>query len=240
MSDEYNDQCAICGMRKEDASNLTTKSILLYNGMIGCGHALYVCPTNNPWGDSIYLPLQYIYNLSFSFLKKLTFSFCFLSLVSCPTCIERELSRRKTFPCPICIHIQVKRTKLSEKTLDDILCEKDIECRKRICKVYNKVQSDFDSLLEYNNYLEQVEDMIYALVHEEPNAEDIETRIKKYEEEDKRQIVIRQSQRSDEDRNIADRCVFFIIYVYIWNLSFFPLIEYLYTSFFHYFPIILF
>jgi len=59
--------------------------------------------------------------------------------------------------------------------------------------------------LEYNNYLEQVEDMIFAIVNEEPQAEEVKMKIKKYEEENKRLIVIRQSQRADEDRSIADR-----------------------------------
>lgn len=59
--------------------------------------------------------------------------------------------------------------------------------------------------MEYNNYLEQVEDMIFAIVNEEPQAEEVKMKIKKYEEENKRLIVIRQSQRADEDRSIADR-----------------------------------
>jgi len=129
----------------------------------------------------------------------------------CFTCVERELSRRKTFPCPICQTIQVKRTTLSSRTLDDVLCEKDTGWRRRILKVFNKVQADFDSLLEFNNYLEQVEDMIFAIVNEEPHAEEIKAKIKKYEEENKKQIVIRQSQRADEDRSIADRYVLLMI-----------------------------
>ena len=60
-------------------------------------------------------------------------------------------------------------------------------------------------MLEYNNYLEQVEDMIYAIVNEEPAAEEIKARIKEYEQENKAQIVIRQSQRADEERSIQDR-----------------------------------
>ena len=47
-------------------------------------------------------------------------------------------------------------------------------------KVYNKVQTDFKSLLEYNNYLEEVEDIIWAIVNEEPNAEDMKNKVKKW------------------------------------------------------------
>ena len=72
-------------------------------------------------------------------------------------------------------------------------------------KVFNKVQSDFASLEEYNNYLEEKEDIIYSIVNEEPDAEESKAKIRAYEEANKVQIVIRQSQRADEERSIQDR-----------------------------------
>jgi len=122
----------------------------------------------------------------------------------CISCVERELSRRKVFPCPIC-EIDVKRVTLTTRTLDDVQCEKDTSWRKRVMKVYNKVESDFATLLDYNNYLEEVECIVFSIVNEEPDAEEIKAKLKKYEEENKSQIVIRQSQRADEERSIADR-----------------------------------
>ena len=74
------------------------------------------------------------------------------------SCVERELSRRKVFPCPIC-ETAVKRVTLSTRSLDDVQCEKDTSWRRRVMKVYNKVESDFDVLADYNNYLEGVEDI---------------------------------------------------------------------------------
>lgn len=122
----------------------------------------------------------------------------------CSSCVERELSRKKAFPCPYC-ETSVKRVTLSTRTLDDVQCEKDTSWRRRVLKVYNKVESDFANLLEYNNYLEEVEDIIFCIVNEEPNAEDCKAKVKAYEEKYKSAIVIRQSQRADEERCIADR-----------------------------------
>lgn len=124
----------------------------------------------------------------------------------CSSCVERELSRRKTFPCPIC-ETSVKRSTLSTQSLDYVQCEKDTSWRRRINKVYNKVESDFENLLEYNNYLEQVEDLIYSIVNGEPDAEECKAKVKKHEEENKSEIAVRQSQRADEERLIQDRCV---------------------------------
>jgi CDK-activating kinase assembly factor MAT1 len=59
--------------------------------------------------------------------------------------------------------------------------------------------------LEFNNYLEMVEDMIYSIVNEDPDAEECKAKIKEYEQAHKAAIVIRQSQRADEERSIQDR-----------------------------------
>jgi len=122
----------------------------------------------------------------------------------CNTCVEREFSRTKVFACPIC-EKPVKRVTLSTRTLDDVQCEKDTSWRKRVQKVFNKVENDFLNLLEYNNYLEEVEDIIYSIVNEEPDAEEKKAKVKEYEEANKAEIVKRQSQRADEERCIADR-----------------------------------
>jgi len=122
----------------------------------------------------------------------------------CRRCVDREFSRRNVFPCPSC-RTQVKRAMLSERTLDDIQCEADTNWRRRVLKVYNKNREEFQNLLEYNNYLEEVEDIIYNIVNEEPKAEECKSQIKKYEEENKNEIVLRQSQRADKDRIIGDR-----------------------------------
>jgi len=53
----------------------------------------------------------------------------------------------------------VKRVNLSTRTLDDVQCEKDTSWRRRVMKVFNKVEKDFVSLREYNDYLEEVEDI---------------------------------------------------------------------------------
>ena len=108
------------------------------------------------------------------------------------------------FPCPIC-ETPVKKVTLSTRTLDDVQCEKDTSWRRRVMKVFNKVQSDFATLREYNDYLEQVEDLIYSIVQEEPNAEECKLKVKQYEEQHRAAIVIRQSQRADEERSIQDR-----------------------------------
>jgi CDK-activating kinase assembly factor MAT1 len=99
----------------------------------------------------------------------------------------------------------VKRVTLTQRTLDAVQCEKDTSWRRRLLAVYNKTPQDFSTLKEYNDYLEEVEDMIYSIVNEEPNAEECKSRIKEYELAHRAEIVIRQSQRADEERSIQDQ-----------------------------------
>ena len=84
-------------------------------------------------------------------------------------------------------------------------CEKDTSWRRRVLKVFNKTEKDFPTLLEYNNYLEQVEDIIFSIVHEQADAEECKAKLKEYEASNKTDIVIRQSLRADEERSIQDR-----------------------------------
>ena len=46
---------------------------------------------------------------------------------------------------------------------------------------------------------------VFSIVNEEPNAEEAKAKVKAYEEANRPQIVIRQSQRADRERDIADR-----------------------------------
>ena len=107
----------------------------------------------------------------------------------CNSCIDRELSRRREFPCPIC-ETPVKKVTLSTRTLDDVLCEKDTSWRRRVLKVFNKTQKDFKTLLEFNNYLEEVEDIIYSIVNEEPNAEECKGKIKSDQQPPARRLLL--------------------------------------------------
>jgi hypothetical protein len=47
--------------------------------------------------------------------------------------------------------------------------------------------------------------IVYSIVNEEANAEECKAKIKSYEEANRTAIVIRQSQRADEERAIQDQ-----------------------------------
>ena len=47
--------------------------------------------------------------------------------------------------------------------------------------------------------------LVYCIVNEEPNTEEMKEQVKEYEEVNKAKIVVRQSQWAEEEQNVADR-----------------------------------
>lgn len=74
---------------------------------------------------------------------------------------------------------------------------KEIAIRKRIASIFNKREDDFPSLKEYNDYLEEVEDMTFNLI-EGIDVAAIEARIAKYQEENSEQIMINRARKAEE------------------------------------------
>ncbi|KAK1418404.1 hypothetical protein QVD17_27548 [Tagetes erecta] len=74
---------------------------------------------------------------------------------------------------------------------------KEMTIRKRIGNIFNKRVEDFPSLREYNDYLEEVEDMIVNLV-DGIDVPAIEAKIAQYQKENAEQIMNAQARKAEE------------------------------------------
>ncbi|KAL8133299.1 uncharacterized protein LOC141712468 [Apium graveolens] len=74
---------------------------------------------------------------------------------------------------------------------------KEMAIRKRISNIFNKREEDFSSRREYNDYLEEVEDMIVNMV-EGVDVPAIEARISQYQKENSEQIMNAQARKAEE------------------------------------------
>lgn len=74
---------------------------------------------------------------------------------------------------------------------------REMAIRKRIASIFNKREEDFPSLKEYNDYLEEVEDMTFDLI-EGINVPAIEAKIAQYQEENAEQIMINRARKAEE------------------------------------------
>ncbi|CAO2823079.1 unnamed protein product [Amaranthus hypochondriacus] len=74
---------------------------------------------------------------------------------------------------------------------------KEVSIRRRIMSIFNKREEDFPSLREYNDYLEEVEDMTCNLI-EGIDVPAIEAKIAKYEIENAEQIMNARARKAEE------------------------------------------
>ena len=125
------------------------------------GHVLDICPVCK---SSRYL------NKSMRFLVNPE---CYHKM--CESCVDRIFSHGPN-KCPIAgCHRTLRKHRFREQTFEDIQVEREVDIRKRIATVFNRREEEFDSLLDYNNYLNDVEDITFNLV----NRIDVEATEKK-------------------------------------------------------------
>lgn len=83
----------------------------------------------------------------------------------CESCVDRIFSHGPN-KCPIAgCHRTLRKHRFREQTFEDIQVEREVDVRKRVATVFNRREDEFDSLLDYNNYLNEVEDITFNLVN---------------------------------------------------------------------------
>lgn len=105
----------------------------------------------------------------------------------CESCVDL-LFLKGSGACPEC-NVPLRRSNFRVQLFDDPMVEKEIDIRKRILRDYNKKEEDFNTLQEYNDYLEEIEVLIFNLCN---NIDIINTnkRIEQYKKEN-RDIIMR-------------------------------------------------
>lgn len=90
--------------------------------------------------------------------------------------------------CPDC-SVPLKRSNFRIQQFEDAVVEKEVDIRKRVLRDFNKKEDDFPTLREYNDYLEEIETIIYNLCN---NIDVVETnkRIEQYKKEN-REIILK-------------------------------------------------
>lgn len=103
----------------------------------------------------------------------------------CSTCVD-VLFTRPSAACPQC-KTALRRSDFRVQQFEDALVEKEVDIRRRIVKIFNKREDDFRSLMEYNNYLEEVEVIIFNLANK-TNVEETKKKIEAYKKENEKLI----------------------------------------------------
>ncbi|MEQ2286760.1 hypothetical protein AMECASPLE_005640 [Ameca splendens] len=75
----------------------------------------------------------------------------------CENCVEM-LFARGSGSCMQC-DTPLRKSNFRVQLFEDATVDKEVEIRKKVMKIYNKREFNFSSLRDYNDYLEQVEDI---------------------------------------------------------------------------------
>lgn len=114
----------------------------------------------------------------------------------CSTCVD-VLFTRPSAACPQC-NTALRRSDFRVQQFEDALVEKEVDIRRKIIKIFNKREEDFNSLMDFNNYLEEVEVIIFNLANK-TNVEETKKKVDAYKKEHEKLIRRNNTKISQED-----------------------------------------
>lgn len=87
--------------------------------------------------------------------------------ILCESCLFRLFTNIQA-PCPGCGTILRKINYISQ-TFEDMAVERECKIRKQLMRYYFKEEQDFETTLEYNDYLEDFENIVFELLEMQEN-----------------------------------------------------------------------
>uniref|UniRef100_A0A1Y1MRU0 CDK-activating kinase assembly factor MAT1 n=1 Tax=Photinus pyralis TaxID=7054 RepID=A0A1Y1MRU0_PHOPY len=119
----------------------------------------------------------------------------------CESCVDL-LFLKGSGSCPDC-RIALRRNNFRVQLFEDATVEKEVDIRKRVLRDFSKKEEDFSSLRDYNDYLEEVETIIYNLTN---NIDVINTnkKIEDYKKSNREQIMKSKNKMSREEYELEE------------------------------------
>ena len=126
----------------------------------------------------------------------------------CGACVERGSQASKgqgSFPCPaLGCGAPVRRATLDPRRLDAIEVARDASARARTLAVHNKPRDAFATRRDYDDYLEERENVVHALTYGGAGADAAQKKLKEEAERAATDIARQAAQEADAARRRAD------------------------------------
>ncbi|XP_046999794.1 CDK-activating kinase assembly factor MAT1 [Schistocerca americana] len=119
----------------------------------------------------------------------------------CESCVDL-LFLKGSGSCPECF-APLRRSNFRVQLFEDPMVEKEVDIRKRVLRDFNKKEEDFSTLREYNDYLEEVETIIFNLTN---NIDVVNTnkRIEQYKKENRETILKNKVKLGKEEMELEE------------------------------------
>ncbi|XP_059613598.1 CDK-activating kinase assembly factor MAT1 [Phlebotomus argentipes] len=121
----------------------------------------------------------------------------------CESCVDL-LFLKGSGACPEC-NVPLRRSNFRIQLFEDPMVEKEVNIRKRILRDYNKKEDDFDSLEEFNNYLEEIELIVFNLAND-IDIVNTNKRIEQYKK-DNREVITKNKGRIGREEYELDEMI---------------------------------
>lgn len=118
----------------------------------------------------------------------------------CTSCVQLLFIRGQA-PCPEC-GLNLKKTAFREQMFDDPMIDREVHIRKGVIRIYNKRVEDFRNPSDYDNYLEEVEELILGLMGNEQWAKDQRD---KYGKDNMPEIRKNEALRAKEEETVVEQ-----------------------------------
>lgn len=119
----------------------------------------------------------------------------------CENCVE-SLFVRQSGPCPVCGR-NLKKSAYWDQIFDDPLIEKQTYFRKRLQKVFNLKRENFETLRQFNDYLETFETYVFNLTYD-LDVEETKRKIERFQNEHE-ELIAKNKNRLSQDEEWVQR-----------------------------------
>ncbi|XP_063296504.1 CDK-activating kinase assembly factor MAT1 [Pelobates fuscus] len=123
----------------------------------------------------------------------------------CESCVEL-LFVRGSGTCQEC-NTPLRKSNFKVQLFEDPTIDKEVEIRKKILKIYNKREDDFPSLRDYNDFLEEIEEIVYNLTNN-VDIEDTRRKIDLYKNNNKETIQKNKVKMTREQEELEEALEF--------------------------------
>ncbi|KAL3436905.1 CDK-activating kinase assembly factor MAT1-domain-containing protein [Aspergillus tetrazonus] len=122
----------------------------------------------------------------------------------CESCVDRIFSGGPA-NCPVAgCHKTLRKQRFRKQTFEDINVEREVDIRRRVMTVLNRREEEFDSKLDWDNFLEQREEIIFNLVNR-INVAKTEADLQSYASENMKSIRANQALEAKEVSSFQER-----------------------------------
>ncbi|KXT14717.1 hypothetical protein AC579_6384 [Pseudocercospora musae] len=106
----------------------------------------------------------------------------------CESCVDRLFSHGpQSCPIPGCKET-LRKNRFRKQTFEDIQVEREVDIRRKVAAVFNRREDEFETIRDYNDYLNDVEDITFNLINK-IDLEDTERRFEQYEKAHQAEIA---------------------------------------------------